>query len=330
MDARDLERLADGLHRTRPRRCTAGRQRGAVDGPRVHLSRGVPERLVGGFRRAVRPEHPGLPAAEVALVDQVEVEVGADRRLAGCDPDRVGELHRLIDARPDARVRGFLLRPGGDRSRIRLGTRVQRGFARVRHRLVALRQVPDRRRAFARDGLRRAVEAVAERLHQGLVVADRDRRPGCVLRPGALGRSDRVRDVAEGVEDRLRPPARLVGLRHLGDPCAGSVVAEREGTGCGRRLGDCERDDVCVGANSVRGVPALGQQRLVVGGRGALAARGELRAPERVVVRVVPDDDVLDLAVASEQVGHETAVLRASLRRSRHVGGRAVHADDDP
>ena len=80
-------------------------KRRAVDRRSAFTSAGRPaQRLVGGLRRAVGPVDAGLPAGEVVLVDQVEVEVGADERLAVGDLDRVGELHRLVEPGPRALV----------------------------------------------------------------------------------------------------------------------------------------------------------------------------------------------------------------------------------
>src|SRR5581483_6480282 len=80
LQVRDLERRANLVER-----CAArgyGSRGAARDRLRVHLAGRPAERLVRGLRRAVRVVDAGLPAGQVLLVDQVEVEVGADERLA--------------------------------------------------------------------------------------------------------------------------------------------------------------------------------------------------------------------------------------------------------
>ena len=157
----DLERLLSGhLHRGRPRRDACRRERGAVDRPCVDFARRLAKSLVGGFRLAVGPEDTRLPARQVALVVEMEIEVRADRRLAVGDADRVLELHRLVDAGALAAVGRLLRRPG--RHRVRIGlVSGEPDPAGIRPRLVALPQVPDARRALAGDGLRRAAEGAA-------------------------------------------------------------------------------------------------------------------------------------------------------------------------
>ena len=151
-----------------------------------------------------------------------------------------------------------------------------------------------------------------------------------MLGPRPLRRAERLRDVAEGVEDRLRPATRLVGGGELRDPGRRRVVADREAArDCGG-LRDEGGDDVHVGVDRVGSVPARGEQRLVVGGSGARAVGVVLRRPEGLVVRIVPDHDVLDLRVDRDHVGHVATELPARLVCARRVLGAAVERDDDP
>ena len=68
----------------------------------------------------------------------------------------------------------------------------------------------------------------------------------------------------------------------------------------------------------VQEVPATGQQRRVVRRR---VLPGQ---PERVRVRLVPDHDVPDLAVAEQGIADETAVILTSLCVARCIGRTAV------
>src|SRR5207253_6537398 len=100
-------------------------------------------------------------AAEVALVDEQEVEERAHRGLAVREAHGIDELRGLVRGRDGAKVRL--------RSRV-AEARVDRG-------LEAVLQVPDARRALTRERLRRSGEAVVVGLHEGDVVAFRDRAP---------------------------------------------------------------------------------------------------------------------------------------------------------
>src|SRR6266571_2059955 len=70
---------------------------GAVGGAPAHLRDRRLERVVRRLAGTVPPEQTGLPATELVLVEQLEVQEAGDRRLAVREQDRVPKLGRLID-----------------------------------------------------------------------------------------------------------------------------------------------------------------------------------------------------------------------------------------
>jgi hypothetical protein len=94
-----LDAGADGGTRASRRRAETSAhaaETGAVDPAAADVRDRVRESKVRRLRLPVRPEQPGLPAAESPLVGQQEIEERADVRLAVGEPEGVGELGRLV------------------------------------------------------------------------------------------------------------------------------------------------------------------------------------------------------------------------------------------
>ena len=119
---------------------------------------------------------------------------------------------------------------------------------------------------------------------------------------------------------RCRGRAAAGGRRRADRPTAGSTVPRPIRKLFLREAYDDRGggDDVHAGPHGVRLVPALREQRLIVGRRDARPGGVELGHPERAVVRVVPDHDVVDLRVFTKQIGDEEhASIREHARRER-------------
>ena len=151
-----------------------------------------------------------------------------------------------------------------------------------------------------------------------------------MLGPRPLGRAERLRDVAEGVEDRLRPATRLVRGGELRDPGRRRVVADREAARDRGGLRDEGRDDVHVRVDRVGGVPAGGEQRLVVGGAALEPSALYCGAQKAWSFGSFQITTSCDLRVDRDQVGDVAAELLARLVGARRVLGAAVERDDDP
>src|SRR5204862_2048794 len=125
---------------------TRGRRRGArhlraVDVLAAHLVDRPLEGVVGGLTGAVSPQEPRLPAAELVLVQQLEVEEPRHGRLAVREEDRIPELRRLVD-------RGLpvllLWRDCREDSRVVLPAAVEASLVGRRCGVVPGLEVPDR------------------------------------------------------------------------------------------------------------------------------------------------------------------------------------------
>ena len=130
-----------------------------------------------------------------------------------------------------------------------------------------------------------------------------DRSAGRVDQERPLAEAVLVHVLADGVEQRLRPPTRPEGVAHLRDEVHRRVgdVAHRVWVVVpARRAG--RADHVNGGPVRVQDVPTTGQQRLVSRGRGARVVRVELRPPKGADVRLVPDHDVVDRREASHGI----------------------------
>ena len=256
--------------------------------------------------RPVAPEHARLPAGEAILVQQLEVEERADRRLAACEEQCVPQLACLV-ANPRL---GTLGRDRRDDVPVRLRSAVQVPLRAWNGGLEARLEVPHAGRAFERDRLGRPVEPVADRDEQPVEVA----LPHCprvrVHDPRRLGCVVGVRVVPERVDERVSPPLLPIRLTDLAHE-AGRVVVR------GGRADHVDRT-----AQRVEPPPARGEERFVRTCTSVL--RPELRR-----VRLVPDDDVAERD-AHEDVVEEVAVLLPARGVERSIGGPPEDADDDP
>src|SRR5205085_12274924 len=144
----------------RARRPPFGCRSFAVDAVLDDVDERVAEGVERRLRRPVGADEAGLPARELRLVLELEVEPGTDERLAVGEADRSVDLRRLL-----------LLR---DRVAVGLGAGVE--LARGRQlRLEAVLHVPDGRAAFAGRGLSSARERAPQRRDEPVVVALVDR-----------------------------------------------------------------------------------------------------------------------------------------------------------
>src|SRR5439155_4829736 len=99
--------------------------------------------------RAVPPEQAGLPASELVLVEELEVEEPRDGRLAVRKQDRVAELTRLIGAAVSPRCHRR------KRMAVVLPAAVEPSLVARREGLIAVLDVPDRHAAVSRQRLAR-------------------------------------------------------------------------------------------------------------------------------------------------------------------------------
>src|SRR5437899_11902936 len=125
---------------------------GAVGVAPAHLGDCVLEGVVRRLTGAVPPEKTGLPAAELVLVEEPEVEEAGDRGLAVREQDRVAKLGRLIDDAVSLSQRRGERR---DCVRVVLASPVEAPLVGRRHGLETVLHVPDRYAFRTGQGLSR-------------------------------------------------------------------------------------------------------------------------------------------------------------------------------
>ena len=297
----------------------------------VHLTDDRAEGVVGVLRRAVGPEQPGLPSRQVRLVADQEVEDCGDVGLAVGHPQAVRKLRRLVWSR--ARVRRPRLRRRRGYVRQRAGpvldTGVETLLRVVDLRLVAGLQVPDRD-AVVRGRLPRPTERLPQPHEQPVEVSQRHDQLVAVRYPRPLVRAGRIRVVPEGVEEWTRPPARAIGSSHPPDERRRRVRDVRERVGIVIAPdGGSGADDVDGRPQRVEGVPAAREQRHVARWCVTRAGHVVLGFPEKPEVGLVPDHEVVDLRIASDQPAEVRAVLVPGTVVERRLALRREHRDDD-
>ena len=139
-----------------------------------------------------------------------------------------------------------------------------------------------------------------------------------------------MRDVPEGVEDRLRAAARAVGGGELGDPGRGRVPGKRERTGDRRALRDGQRDDVHAARARRAPRPSTGREA-----PRSRPARRSSRPGSNCGAQNEPSFGSFQITtssicgLSSHDIGDVAAVLAACGVGPRRVRRLAVHADDD-
>src|SRR3954454_6333010 len=139
----------------RPGASTPGRRRGelrAVDVAGADRGHRLLHDAVRRLPGPVGPEEPRLPAGEVALVGELEVEERRNRRLAVREQKRLAQLARLVvcGCRGDLSVE-----ERGHEQRVRLLAGVVVALRRGHDRLEAVLEVPERDGAARQDDDRR-------------------------------------------------------------------------------------------------------------------------------------------------------------------------------
>ena len=164
------------------------------------------------------------------------------------------------------------------------------------HRLEAVFEVPDRRRAS---------ERALEHVDKTVVVAFAD-KAGLVHRGRRFETGCRIRVVAECIHDRTRPAARAVRGADRAQKCLRCVPGRR-------RVEDGD-------AFAVQCVVAASEQRFVLLRRSA---------PVRTRVRLVPDDDSVCVGDSVECALRIATEARLFCWRRRRVAGETGDREDD-
>jgi hypothetical protein len=212
-----------GRHEVRTR--TTSLERTAIDRGGVSLRDRLAEARQRILGCPVGPERARLPAGEARLVEEQEVEIRPDVRLAGRQSDAVAHLRVLIggSARLGRRRRvGLAAGVVGDDGDV-FRARVRRRLPGVDRRLRATLHVPDANTGGTRNRLSGAVEGEPEVVHELVPVALREDLRADVLSPGSFGGREAVGVVTDGVEERPGSSARAIGLSHGADERARRV-----------------------------------------------------------------------------------------------------------
>ena len=249
--------------------------------------------------RAVGADEAALEPVEIRLVDEMEEVERRDGRVALDEADEVAV---------DACLRGLAdrlraLAPGVGALRAGRNACLPPGLVEDEGERGPLGRREEPGAGLLEGRLRRPVERVPHRLLDPGEVRHAGVRPLVALEERIV-RGARIRIGMEGelVHDRLRPAARPVGETEVvneADRRGGDVARGlRAVVAAGR---EAEPDHVDGRVDSLERVVREREHLLVGGSRDTATARGELRAPEARLVRLVADDELLHLRVRARE-----------------------------